>query len=57
MSTQEIRPEPSRLEIAAMLMAGRMACPDTFPLNAVDALEMADHLIAAEKVTSLKSKL
>jgi hypothetical protein len=57
MSAQEIRPEPSRLEIAAMLIAGSLGNPETSVLNAVDALEMADHIIAAEKVTSLKSKL
>jgi hypothetical protein len=57
MSTQETKPEPSRLEIATMLIAGSLANPDTHPLNAIDALEMADHLIAAERVTLLKSKL
>ena len=40
-----------------MLIAGSLANPDTHPLNAIDALEMADHLIAAERVTLLKSKL
>jgi len=53
----ETKPEPSRLEIAAMLIAGSLANPETHPLDAVDAMEMADHLIAVAGVTLLKSKL
>ena len=46
---ERTRPEPSRLEIAAMLMAGSIASPDACALDAVDALEMADALIAAAR--------
>jgi hypothetical protein len=43
------RPEPSRLEIAAMLIAGSYACQDINPLEANIALKQADKLIAAAK--------
>jgi hypothetical protein len=42
-------PEPSRLEIAAMLIAGSYACQDINPLEANIALKQADELIAAAK--------
>ena len=48
-----VRPEPSRLEIAAMLKAGWFANPD-FDFNATDQkwwIEQADALIAAAKET------
>jgi len=48
-STKMTRPEPSRLEIAAMLKAGSYACQDINPLEANIALKQADALIAAAK--------
>jgi hypothetical protein len=45
----QIRPEPSRLEIAAMLIAGSYACQDINPLEPSIALKDADALIAAAK--------
>jgi len=43
------RPEPSRLEIAAMLLAGSYACPNIDPLEANIALKQADKLIATAR--------
>jgi len=42
-------PEPSRLEIAAMLIAGSYACQDINPLEANIALKQAEKLIAAAR--------
>ena len=44
------KPEPSRLEIAAMVFAAWQACPDITPGCTVEsAVKCADALITAEK--------
>jgi hypothetical protein len=49
----QVRPEPSRLEIAAMIMAASCSHPDSrYGMGTVQAVQCADELIAvARKVT------
>jgi hypothetical protein len=57
MIEQETRPEPSRLEIAAMLIAGSSANNDVRPYSAKEALKIADELIKEARISSLKAHL
>lgn len=47
---EETRPEPSRLEIAAMIMAASCSNPEnSYGMQTIHAFDIADSLIAAAK--------